>query len=62
MWYRRESKTAAMSAPSTRVRVFTTHLCAAAALFFTALARFFCLGFCLVLPEVPRDIFPRFER
>jgi hypothetical protein len=35
---------------------------AAAAFLFTALARFFCLGFCLVLPEVPRDIFPRFER
>ena len=35
---------------------------AAPALLFAALARFFCLGFGLVLPEVPRDIFPRFER
>jgi hypothetical protein len=35
---------------------------AALALLFAALARFFCLGFWLVLPEVPRDIFPRFER
>jgi hypothetical protein len=34
----------------------------AAAFFFAALARFFCLGFGLVLPAVPRDIFPRFER
>ena len=41
------------------------HICsyaAAPALLFAALARFFCLGFGLVLPEVPRDIFPRFER
>jgi hypothetical protein len=30
--------------------------------FFAARARFFCFGFCLVLPEVPREIFPRFER
>jgi hypothetical protein len=32
------------------------------AAFFAALARFFCFGFGLVLPEVPRAIFPRFER
>jgi len=38
------------------------HPRAAAAFFFTALARFFCLGFGLVLPAVPREIFPRFER
>ena len=39
------------------------HFCAAALAFlFAALARFFCLGFGLVLPAVPRDIFPRFER
>jgi hypothetical protein len=38
------------------------YLAAALALFFATLARFFCLGFCLVLPEVPLDIFPRFER
>jgi hypothetical protein len=42
--------------------MITNHHCAAAALFFAALARFFCLGFCLVLPEVPREIFPLFER
>jgi hypothetical protein len=35
---------------------------ATAAFLFAALARFFCLGFGLVLPAVPRDIFPRFER
>ncbi len=35
---------------------------AAAAFLFATLARFFCLGFGLVLPEVPREIFPRFER
>jgi hypothetical protein len=33
-----------------------------AAFFFAALARFFRLGLGLVLPEVPREIFPRFER
>jgi hypothetical protein len=34
----------------------------ARAFLFAALARFFCLGFFLVRPEVPREIFPRFER
>jgi hypothetical protein len=39
------------------------HPCVAApAFFFAALARFFCFGLGLVLPEVPREIFPRFER
>jgi len=39
------------------------HSCVAlAAFFFAALARFFRLGLGLVLPDVPREIFPRFER
>ena len=52
------------SAPVTsRSRFRCIHAYAAApVLLFAALARFFCLGFGLVLPEVPRDIFPRFER
>jgi hypothetical protein len=37
-------------------------LVALAAFFFAPLARFFRLGLGLVLPEVPRAIFPRFER
>ena len=40
----------------------TSPYAVALALRFAALARFFCLGFGLVLPAVPRDIFPRFER
>jgi hypothetical protein len=47
----------------TLLNICRNHFCAAAlALRFAALARFFCLGFGLVLPAVPRDIFPRFER
>jgi hypothetical protein len=30
--------------------------------FFAAFARFFCFGLGLVLPLVPREIFPRFVR